>query len=230
MSSTQQAAATFKGATPASPETPIDEPETHSDDLIYNEGRLVLADGVTVLTYFVQLKEAPVFRWPQDMPVLIRGCRAEHAIENGARLQLKKPEVLRYDDGTLIGDPFEGVTQHEERRVDQVAVDDPDDSKRARQRSAEHNALAAAIGSKRHQTTTGTRTETSTTNRDTHTYGKNRWILCASLRPPTRRDCSSGATLSIPNTITSQPSKVPATSHAHLREWWRANSGPEAAR
>ena len=184
MSSTQEAAATFNDATPASPETPIDEQETPSGDLIFSEGQLVLADNVIVQTHFVQLKEAPVFQWPQDLPVLVKGCPAEHAIENGARLRLSKPEVFRYDDGTRIGDPFEGVTQREERRVDRVAVDDPDDSKRARQRSAEHNALAAAIGSKRHQTTTGTRTETSTTNRDTHTYGKNGWILCASLRPP----------------------------------------------
>ena len=38
MSSTQQAAATFNGATPASRETPINEPETHSGDLIFSEG------------------------------------------------------------------------------------------------------------------------------------------------------------------------------------------------
>ena len=48
MSSTQPAAATVKGATPASPETPIDESETHSGDLIFGEGQLVLADGVIV--------------------------------------------------------------------------------------------------------------------------------------------------------------------------------------
>ena len=183
MSSTQQAAATFKGATPASPEMSIDEPETHSGDLIFSEGQLVLPDGVSVQTHFVQLKEAPLFEWPTDMPVLVRRCRAEHAIENGARLRLSKPEVLRYDDGTLIGDPFEGLTQREERHVDQAAVNDPDDMKRARQRDAEHNALAAAIGSRRHKTTTGTRTETSTTNLNTHTYGKNGWILCTSIRP-----------------------------------------------
>ena len=117
MSSTQEAAATFNDATPASPETPIDEQETPSGDLIFSEGQLVLADNVIVQTHFVQLKEAPVFQWPQDLPVLVKGCPAEHAIENGARLRLSKPEVFRYDDGTRIGDPFEGVTQREERRV-----------------------------------------------------------------------------------------------------------------
>ena len=183
MSSTQPAAATFKGATPASPETPIDKSETHSGDLIFGEGQLVLADGVIVQSHFVQLKEAPLFEWPTDMPVLVRRCRAEHAIENGARLRLSKPEVFRYDGETLIGDPFEGVTQREERHVDQAAVNDPDDMKRARQRDAEHNALAAAIGSGHHKTTTGTRTNTSNTNRNTHTYGKSGWILCTSLQP-----------------------------------------------
>ena len=183
MSSTQQAAATFNGATPASRETPINEPETHSGDLIFSEGSLVLADGVIVQTHFVQLKEAPVIQWPQELPLLIRGCRAEHAIENGARLRLSKPEVFRYDGETLIGDPFEGVTQREERHVDRVAVSDPDDMEQAQQRDVEHNALAAAIGSSRRTKTTSTRTKTTKTNRNTHTYGKNGWILCTSIRP-----------------------------------------------
>ena len=154
-----------------------------SDDLIFSEGQLVLADGVLVQTHFIQLKEAPVFEWPQDGPALIRGCRAQHAIESGARLRLSKPEALRYDDGTLIGDMYEGVTQHEERQVNQVAVDDPDDMRRARQRDAEHNALAEAIGSRQRRTTTGTRTENATTTRERHISGKNGWILCTSVRP-----------------------------------------------
>ena len=149
MSSTQPAAATFKGATPASPETPIDEPETHSDDLIYNEGRLVTRrPGVTVLTYFVQLEGGT------GIQVAAGHAGSHQRLSRGAcnrkwgTSPLKKPEVLRYDDGTLIGDPFEGVTQHEERRVDQAAVDDPDDieagaaAKRGTQRSR------CAIGSK----------------------------------------------------------------------------------
>ena len=152
-------------------------------DLIFNEGQLVLADGVIVQTFFVLLKEATVFEWPQHSPVLIKGCRPEHAIENGAGLRLSKPEALRYDDGTLIGDPHEGVTQHEERQINHEAVDDPDDMERAGEQDAEHNALAAAIGSTHRTTTTGTRTETATTHRNTHTYGKNGWILCTSLRP-----------------------------------------------
>ena len=227
MSSTQEAAATFNDATPASPETPIDEQETPSGDLIFSEGQLVLADNVIVQTHFVQLKEAPVFQWPQDLPVLVKGCPAEHAIENGARLRLSKPEVFRYDGETLIGDPFEGVTQHEEQHVTNVAVNAPDDMQRAHQRDAEHNELARAIGSRRTQKTTGTRTKNTTTNRNTHTYGKNGWILCSiHYDPPTRRDCSSGATPSIPNTITSQPSKAPPTSHANSAGMVASQGGP----
>lgn len=157
--------------------------EGRAGDLIFSEGQLVLADGVTVQTHFVQLKEAPVLEWPQDQPVLIRGCRAEHAIEHGARLRLSKPEAFRYDDEALIGDAGEGVTRRGVRQVNEVAVNDPDDMTSGRQRDAEHNALAGAIGSSRRRTTTGTRSETATTNRNTHTYGKNGWILCTSLRP-----------------------------------------------
>ncbi|MXZ89730.1 MAG: cadherin-like beta sandwich domain-containing protein [Dehalococcoidia bacterium] len=157
--------------------------EAQSGDLIFGEGQLVISDGVIVQTHFVQLGEAPLFEWPQDSPTLIRGCRVEHAIERGARLRLSKPEAFRYDDGTLIGDPDEGITRHEERRVDHVGVDAPDDMERARGRDAEHNTLAGSIGSRRRVTTTGTRTESVTTSRSRHTHGKNGWILCTSIRP-----------------------------------------------
>ena len=82
---------------------PVDR-EIGSGDLVYSEGQLVLADGVIVQTHFVQLKEAPLFEWPQDSPVLIRGGRTEHAIEKGALLRLSKPETFRHDDRTLISD------------------------------------------------------------------------------------------------------------------------------
>ena len=164
---------------------PMDR-EIRSGDLVYGEGQLVVADGVIVQTYFVQLKEAPLFEWPHDSPVLIRGGRTEHAIENGARLQLSKPDAFRRDDGTLISDMSEAVTQREERHVDKVAVNAPGDMKRAQQRDAEQNALAAAIGSSSRTTTTGTRTET--TNRKTRNHGKNGWILCTSVRPSEEAD------------------------------------------
>ncbi len=157
--------------------------ESQSGDLIFSEGQLVLADGVIVQTHFVQLKGAPVFEWPQDSPVLIRGCRTEHAIEDGARLRVSKPEAFRYDDETLIGDTREGMAEREERHVNHVAVNAPDDMERARQRDVEHNSLAAAIGSSRRRTTTNTRTETATTKRNTRTHGKKGWILCTSVRP-----------------------------------------------
>ena len=162
--------------------------EIRSGDLVYGEGQLVVADGVIVQTHFIQLKEAPLFEWPHDSPVLIRGGRTEHAIENGARLQLSKPDAFRHDDGTLISDVSEAVTQREERHVDEVAVNAPGDMKRAQQRDAEQNALAAAIGSRSRTTTAGTRTETATTNRKTRTHGKNGWILCTSVRPSEEAD------------------------------------------
>ena len=157
--------------------------EGQSGDSIFSEGQLVLADGVIVQTHFVQLKEAPLFEWPQDSPVLIRGCRTEHAIEDGARLRVSKPEAFRYNDETLIGDTREGVAEREGRHVNHVAVNAPDDMERARQRDVEHNSLAAAIGSSRRRTTTNTRTETATTKRNTRTHGKKGWILCTSVRP-----------------------------------------------
>ena len=115
-------------------------------------------------------------------PFSFEAVGQSNAIENGARLQIKKPEAFRNDGETLISDRSEAVTQREERHVDEVAINAPSDMKRAQQRDAEHNALAAAIGSGSRTTTTGMRTETTTTNRKTRTHGKNGWILCASVR------------------------------------------------
>ncbi len=179
----EQFTATFEGATTASRETPIDESDTHSGDLIFGEGQLVLSDGVIVQTHFVQLNGAQAFNWPTESPALTRGCRAEHAIEIGARLRLSKPEAFRHADETLIGDLGEGVTRKEEQRVNRVAVNAPDDMQLAHQLDAEYNALARAIGSRQRKNTTGTRTKSTTTNRNTNTYGKSGWILCTSIRP-----------------------------------------------
>lgn len=157
--------------------------ESRAEDSVYGEGQLIIGDGVIVQTHFVQLREAPLLEWPQDGPVLIRGCRTEHAIDHGAPLRVSKPEAFRRDDGTLISDTSEGVAERVERMVDEVAVNAPDNMKRAQQRDAEQNALAEAIGSRSQKTTTGTRTETATTNRKTRTHGRNGWILCTSVRP-----------------------------------------------
>lgn len=157
--------------------------QIRSEDMVYGEGQSIVADGVMVWTHYVQLKEAPLFEWPHDSPILIRGSRTEHAIENGARLRLSKPEAFRHDDGTLISDMEEGVAQLEERHVGAVTVNAPADMIRAQQRDAERSALAVAIGSNTETSTIGTRTETATSSRKTHTYGKNGWILCASIRP-----------------------------------------------
>ena len=90
----------------------------------------------------------------------------------------------------------------------------------ARQRDVEHNALAAAIGSSRRQTTTGTRTE-ATTTKSQYPYARKERLDPMYIRPAFRNGLiwRRGTTRSIPNTLTSQPSRAPETSHAHLRKW-----------
>ena len=85
------------------------------EDRIFAEGQLVDDDGTVIKTYAVQLGTAPQFRWPVELPVVVKGCATRHAIEECRTICLSKPERFRYEDGTLIGDLSEGVTQ--QRRV-----------------------------------------------------------------------------------------------------------------
>ena len=155
-------------------------------DRFFAEGQLVDDDGSVIQTYAVQLGAAPQFRWPREMPIVVKGCSARYAIEECGTIRLSKPEKFRFEDSSLIGDISEGVTQR--RRVTQTRDNDPADMERAAQLDEERNRAARAIGSKRRSTTRAVQVENTTT--DTSRYGKNCWIWCAAIEPSneTERD------------------------------------------
>ena len=148
-------------------------------DKIFSEGQFVDDDGTVIQTYAVQLGKASQFSWPMELPVIVKGCPARYAIEECGTIRLSKPERFRYEDGTLIGDPGEGVTQR--KRVTASRKNDPADMERAAQRNDESNRAAQAIGST-HRTATRVVQVTNTTT-NTRWYGKNGWIWCASIKP-----------------------------------------------
>ena len=77
-------------------------PEGQSGDLIFSEAIGPRRRRDCSDTLRSNSKEAPLFEWPQDSPVLIRGGRTEHAIENGARLRLSKLKHFAKTTGRLI--------------------------------------------------------------------------------------------------------------------------------
>ena len=127
----------------------------------------------------MQLGKAPQFSWPTELPVIVKGGPARHAIEQCGTIRLSKPEKFRYEDGTLIGDPKEAVTQR--KRVTESRKNDPADMERAAQRDDEGNRAAQVIGLKRRTTTRAVEVTNTTTN--TSRYGKNCWIWCAAIEP-----------------------------------------------
>ncbi len=153
-----------------------------TQDFVFSEGMLVDDDGTLVKTYAVHLAQAAHHPWPKEMPVVVKGTPQSFAIERCCAVRLSKPEVFRNQGETLISDLDEGVTRREESS-ETVRVDDPIDLSRAVEVNDEMNRGAVAIGSRRRRTVKSTKTTSRTSNKTTHTYGKNGWVWCAAVEP-----------------------------------------------
>lgn len=124
----------------------------------------------------------PLLEWPSDVPRIVKGCKADHAIENGAKLRLSKPEQFRFSGETLISDESENIFSSEVSTIHERS-NEPEDMARERRRDAERNRAAELIGSGRRVTTnTVTKTDRNKT-KTTQTHGKNGWMWCAALEP-----------------------------------------------
>ena len=73
-------------------------------DIVFAEGQLVEDDGTLIKTYAVYLGQAADHRWPNEMPVVVKGSAQRFAIEHCLTIRLNKPEVFRNQDETLISD------------------------------------------------------------------------------------------------------------------------------
>ena len=167
-----------------SPPDTSDPPSGGRDqqDLVFAESLLINDDGTLIQTSAVHLGRAGGVSWSREMPVVVKGSPLRFAIENCRTVRLSKPEKYRQHGETLISDPDEGMTRHEESS-ETVRVDDPEDLSRAAEFDDELNRGAAAIGSKRRMTVTSTKTTDRNSTKTTHTYGKNGWVWCAAVEP-----------------------------------------------
>ena len=159
-------------------------------DLVFAETQMVEDDGTLIATYAVHLGMATDAKWPGGMPVVVKGSPRRYAIEHCRTLRLSKPETFRQQGETLISDPDESVTRYE-TSSESARENDPVDLSRAVEIDDEMNRGSVAIGSRRRQTVTNTKTTSRSASKTTHTYGKNCWIWCAAEEPSNDEEWNS---------------------------------------
>ena len=140
-----------------------------------NEGFVLDDAGNMLTTSYIDLRseaERTVIR------SLVKGCRREHALEDGGTLLISKPERFREYGVALIRDEQEGFAREEH-----VAVEAETPQEAAKRRStADLNDSLQLVGSAIESVhrVEHSRRKTQT---ESFSYGKDWWVFCASIRP-----------------------------------------------
>ena len=90
--------------------------------LIIAEGSHIDHFGNLIAVVYIDFRH-PTARSP--IPLIVKGCRPEHAIENGSDVKISAPRTFRHQGKSLILDPGEGYFQESE--TVQEVIGDPDD-------------------------------------------------------------------------------------------------------
>ena len=140
-----------------------------------NEGFVLDDAGNLINTTYVDLRDAEE---RSDIPALVKGCKREHALEDGETVLISKPARFREYGERLIQDTQEGLAKDESEAVmTQTAAE-----------MAEQRAIADANESIELSDSTVRRVYKVTHNRKNTAkkslaYGKGWWIFCASIEP-----------------------------------------------
>ena len=140
-----------------------------------NEGFILDDAGNMLMTSYID------FRGEAKRTVirsLVKGCRREHALEDGETLLITKPERFREYGVALIRDEQEGFAKEE---LVMVEADTPEEATNRRANADLNDALQlVGSGSKPiHRFEYSKRK----TQRESISYGNDWWIFCASIRP-----------------------------------------------
>ena len=109
---------------------------------------------------------------------LVKGCRQEHALEDGETVLVSKPERFREYGVELIRDEQEGFAKEE---LVTLEAETPEEAAKRRATADLNDALQLLGSGMKHVH----RVEHSrrTTRTESFSYGKDWWIFCASIRP-----------------------------------------------
>ena len=109
---------------------------------------------------------------------LVKGCKQEHALENGETVLISKPERFREYEVALIQDEQEGFAREESVALE---PETPEEAVKRRGNSDLNDALhLVGSGMKHVHRVEHSRRKTRSENLS---YGKDWWIFCASIRP-----------------------------------------------
>ena len=140
-----------------------------------SEGFVLNDAGNMLTTSYIDLREEgerTVIR------SLVKGCRREHALEDGETVLISKPERFREYVVALIRDEQEGFAREE------TVTTEPETPEEAAMRRAtsDLNDALQLVGSKIRSVHTVEYSKRKT-HKESFSYGKDWWIFCASIRP-----------------------------------------------
>ena len=144
--------------------------------LFFNEGFTLDDAGNMITTTYVDLRQE-VER--TAIPALIKGCRREHALEDGEAVLISKPARFREYGEKLILDLQEGLAREE------LVTEKEETAVQASRRRAVTDLNEAQQFLKSRVSSVKRLAYSSTnTRRKNLAYGDEWWIYCASIRPP----------------------------------------------
>ena len=140
-----------------------------------NEGFVLDDAGNMLTTSYIDLRdegERTVIR------SLVKGCRREHALEDGETVLISKPERFREYGVALIRDDQEGFAREEFVTLE---AETPEEAAK-RRAIADVNDAVQLVGStiKSVHRVEHSRRKTQS---ESYSYGKDWWIFCTSIRP-----------------------------------------------
>ena len=142
---------------------------------LVNEGFVLDDSGNLITTTYIDLRPEEE-RTP--VPALVKGCKREHALDDGATILISRPARFREYGEELIQDVQEGFAKEES-----VTVREETGSEAAKRRAVEdineaQGLLNSGLRIARSLTYSGRDTESKSLS-----YGKEWWVFCTSIEP-----------------------------------------------
>ena len=145
------------------------------DMIVVSEGFSLDDSGNLIWTMYVDLREEAE---RTAIPGLIKGCKKEHALEDGETLLISSPARFREDGDKLIKDINEGFAQEESvTEANETAA-----QARKRRTVEELNEAREILKSKLSLKERVSFRKTKS-DRKSFSYGKDWWIFCTSIEP-----------------------------------------------
>ena len=140
-----------------------------------NEGFVLDDAGNMLATSYIDLRDEGE---RTAIRSLVKGCRREHALEDGETVLISKPERFREYGVALIRDEQEGFAREESVTLE---PETPEQAAKRRATSDLNDALQlVGSGMKAVHRVEYNRRKTQ---RQSLSYGKDWWIFCASIKP-----------------------------------------------